>query len=634
MGTPSVWIRISEPQGVVFDRRFEGPVLLGRQKMEKDGSGAEPMFEVGRDDEEGIPRLVFAPHEERNVSRRHLRIEPVEGGRVRVSNTSGRIQVSTFDGRPPIGPGRSDELDLPVSLSIGRRTVRLLAPPEDDPLGGSDVLRSLSLVALPPGCSSGAVGDQLRRLQRREQVEPGSGLGEVGPEVVAHWFQATIAVLQDAACAPDFYRKAAEAMVAFVGLSNGWVLTWDEGLGNWVERVHHAAPDSAGESRPSASLLARVRESRTTSWIAPDCGVEAEASLARMRVSAAVAAPILGRDGVVIGALYGDRGPDSSGTARFSHLEALLVELLAGGVAAGLARQESEAEASRRRVQFEMFFSSDLARALELDPALLDPRIREATVMFGDIRGFSRLSESMGPECACALVYDVMDAVTDRVREHAGVVVDYIGDGFIALWNAPAEQPDHAAMACRAALAIQRALPAIGDRWADRMGRPLRVGIGINTGPVTVGNTGSTRRFKYGPLGHTVNLASRVEGATKSFGVPVLVTGAVRDRIGAEFGLRTLACVRVVGIDRPVELVELHEPDDPEWSLLRDRYEEALSHFEGARFAASCRTLQTMMEHDDGQFDVPGLNLLALAVQHLKSPPAGPFDPTIELTSK
>ncbi|WP_145277628.1 adenylate/guanylate cyclase domain-containing protein [Tautonia plasticadhaerens] len=631
MGTPSVWIRISEPQGVVFDRRFEGPVLLGRQG---DGTGAEPMFGVGRDDEEGIDRLVIAPLEERDVSRRHLLIEPIGGGRVRLSNRSDRVRVSTSDGRPPIGPGQADELELPVTLGVGRRAVRLLASPEDAPPVGPDAHRSLGLAALPPGCSSGAIGDQLRRLRGRERAGPGSGPGEVGPEAVAHWFQATIAVLQDAACAPDFYRKAAEAMVAFVGLSNGWVLTWDDERGEWVERVHHAAPDSTGESRPSASLLARVRESRTTSWIAPDCGVGAEASLARMRVSAAVAAPIQGRDGVVIGVLYGDRGPDPSGTGRFSQLEALLVELLAGGVAAGLARQESEAEASRRRVQFELFFSSDLARALELDPALLDPRIREATVMFGDIRGFSRLSESMGPECVCALVNDVMDAVTDRVREHSGVVVDYIGDGFIALWNAPAEQPDHAAMACRAALAIQRALPAIGARWADQLTRPLRVGIGINTGPVTVGNTGSTRRFKYGPLGHTVNLASRAEGATKSFGVPVLITGAVRDRIGAEFGLRKLARARVVGIDRPVELVELHEPDDPEWSLLRDRYEEALSHFEAARFAASCRILQAMMERDDGQFDVPGLNLLALAVQHLKSPPAEPFDPTIELTSK
>jgi adenylate cyclase len=619
---------------VVFDRRFEGPVLLGRQKKERDGSGGEAMFEVGRDEELGIPRLVFVPHEERNVSRRHLLVEPVEGARVRLSNTSDRVQITSFDGRGPIAPGESAELDLPVSLSIGRRAVRLLPPPSDDPLEGSDALRSLSMVSLPPGCTSGGIGDPLGRIRRREQAEPGSGFGEVGPEEVAHWFQATIAVLQDAACAPDFYRKAAEAMVSYVGLSNGWVLSWDDGLGDWVERVHHAGPGPTGRSRPSASLLGRVRRSRTTTWVSPDCGADAEASLALMSISAAVAAPILGRDGKVIGALYGDRGPDSSGSARFSQLEALLVELLAGGVAAGLARQESEAEAARRRVQFEMFFSSDLARALELDPALLEARTREATVMFGDIRGFSGLAESLGPECICSLVNDVMDAVTDRVREHLGVVVDYIGDGFIALWNAPADQPDHAAMACRAALAIQKDLPGIAARWADQMGRPLQVGIGINTGPVTVGNTGSSSRFKYGPLGHTVNLASRVEGSTKHFGVPVLITGAVRDRIGEEFGLRRLACARVVGIERPVELLELHEFGDPEWSRLRDRYEEALGHFEGARFAASCRTLQAMMEHDEGHYDLPSLNLLALAVGHLKSPPLGPFDPTIALTSK
>ena len=126
------------------------------------------------------------------------------------------------------------------------------------------------------------------------------------------------------------------------------------------------------------------------------------------------------------------------------------------------------------------------------------------------------------------------------------------------MWNAPVAQPDHAARACRAALAMIGELPGLNERWAGRIGAPLALGIGVNTGAALVGNTGSRRRLKYGPLGNTVNLASRVEGATKQLGVPVLITGGTRGRLAAPFATRRLCRVRVVGIDAPVELFELH----------------------------------------------------------------------------
>ena len=103
------------------------------------------------------------------------------------------------------------------------------------------------------------------------------------------------------------------------------------------------------------------------------------------------------------------------------------------------------------------------------------------------------------------------------------------------------------------------------------------LGIGINTGPAQVGNTGSSRKFKYGPLGNTVNLASRVEGATKHLKVPVLITGSTRAELGDAFATRRLCQVRVVGIHGAVELYELHgETASPEWLADRDAYEKAL----------------------------------------------------------
>ena len=141
------------------------------------------------------------------------------------------------------------------------------------------------------------------------------------------------------------------------------------------------------------------------------------------------------------------------------------------------------------------------------------------TVLFADIRGFSAVSGRIPPRLACELIRDIMEHLTAHIMESAGVVVDYVGDGLLAMWNAPAEQPDHAVRACRAALAMRGGLPELNRRWEGRLGKAIGLGIGINSGAALVGNTGSRQKFKYGPLGHTVNLASRVEGATKHLGV-------------------------------------------------------------------------------------------------------------------
>src|SRR5438270_1912683 len=127
----------------------------------------------------------------------------------------------------------------------------------------------------------------------------------------------------------------------------------------------------------------------------------------------------------------------------------------------------------------------------------------------------------------------------------------------MVMWNAPTGQADHAARGCRAALAMLADLPGLDAHWRDRLGGPLRLGIGLNTGRALVGNTGSRIKFKYGALGNTVNLASRVEGATKQLGVPLLITGATRAPVGESFAARRLCRARLTGIADPVDLDEL-----------------------------------------------------------------------------
>jgi adenylate cyclase len=276
----------------------------------------------------------------------------------------------------------------------------------------------------------------------------------------------------------------------------------------------------------------------------------------------------------------------------------------------------------------------DLARELQKNPRLLEGQEREITALFADIRGFSRLAERLGPKDLVALVADVMDRLTARVLEFDGVLVTYLGDGLLAMWNAPADRPDHAALACRAALAMLGDLPALSAGWAGVVGEPLGVGVGINSGKALVGNTGSRYKFHYGPLGHAVNVAGRVQGATKHLRLPALITASTRTLVGDHFATRRVGRVRLFGVHEPVELYELAGPDrGDEWRALREAYEAALGRFEAGEFAAALGTLAPLVTAPAGLLDLPSSQLMTRALECLHRPPAA-FDPVLELTSK
>ena len=182
----------------------------------------------------------------------------------------------------------------------------------------------------------------------------------------------------------------------------------------------------------------------------------------------------------------------------------------------GLAVTPAGVARSRQRVDGEV----DAARALRptcADPALaqLGGERRVLTVMFSDIRGFSGFSETMRPEQLAAFLSEYLTPMTDLVLASDGTLDKYIGDAVMAMWNAPLPVGDHADRACGAALAMQAALGPLNRAWATR-GRPtIQIGIGVNTGPMSVGNMGSEARFDYTVLGDAVNLAARLEPLTK-----------------------------------------------------------------------------------------------------------------------
>lgn len=601
---------VDEDKKTVFVYDYSKRVEIGRQDRGEPGPYNQS-FKVDH------WRLVVAPLTEDTVSRHHLSLEPVSEGRFRVTNGSKAIPIPLSSGES-VKPGESRDLHVPCQMMLGRKMLRVVAT---ENITGQ--LNELPEATLPPGAF-----DNLATRMGAMNLHELKGNDTAG---MIRWLRAAMEVLQAAATSSDFFDKAAQAAAEMVGLDSVsvWLLKEEE----WVVEAQQVAPRLVSVPRAPASrhVLNKVRQRAKTLWDKPEGSSTATTSLDSL--SAVVAAPILNRKGEVIGALYGDRSFLSQANRQrgeITEVQAMLIELLAGGIAAGLERMRHEQAAVAARVQFEQFFTYDLAKQLEKNPDLLKGRESEVTLLFCDIRGFSRVSEKLGPAKTVEWINDVMGVLSDSVLAHQGVLVDYIGDELMAMWGAPTEQPDHATLACRAALDMLEKLPEMVARWQPVLGEEFDLGIGLNTGTARVGNTGTIRKFKYGPLGTTVNLASRVQGATKHFKARLIITGQTKAAIKDEFATRRLGKVRVVNIVEPVELYELVPADHPDWATLQVDHEAALDHFENSRFRQSAGLLAKIQGSCPS--DGPSLILLARVVNAWCE--AEPFDPVWTLGSK
>jgi adenylate cyclase len=182
---------------------------------------------------------------------------------------------------------------------------------------------------------------------------------------------------------------------------------------------------------------------------------------------------------------------------------------------------------------------------------------REVTSFFSDVAGFTSMSESLGAEGLVALLNEFLTAMTDIILDEGGTLDKYEGDAIIAFWNAPLDAADHALRACRAALACQARLAELGPDFEKRFGHRLRMRIGLNTGPAVVGNMGSARRFDYTAMGDTINLAARLEGACKAYGISTLAGEATIAAAGPSILSREIDRLRVVGKSQPVRIFEI-----------------------------------------------------------------------------
>jgi adenylate cyclase len=584
-----------------FESDLPARLELGRQSALPGSrdleSGPFSLRELDRD----CRRLVIGWNSETDVGGKHALLELLADGRVRVTNTAMNRVLVVSDLPDPLPAQSQCVVTPPFFLSLGRRTV-FVSLPSPGPAGPV----SLTGKTLPPGSRS------LAGLQ-----QPFPKLDRARFDQLVNWLQTTAGVLQSAVATDDFLAQAAEALVTVIGLHSGRVL-FRQGV-DWTTEATHLAPGESLLAELSDSVLGQLREERHSVWLRLHQAGPPTVSLRPLQL--VVAAPLLDPAGEVIGALYGEvrRGgpptPDSEDTLR-----TVLVEILANAVSAGLARQRVE----RDRALLRQFFSPDLAERLSRDPSLIENgREAEVTVLFCDIRNFSAASERLGPARTLAWISESLSELSRCVQEEGGVLVDYVGDELMAMWGAPEEQRNHAERAVRAALAMLRVREVLSRRSEEQLGVATRIGIGVNSGPAQVGNTGSSYKFKYGPLGDTVNVASRIQSLTKYVKRPLLVSGETWKSVRGLALSRRLLKTRVVGVQQSRDLYELADRDSGQAEFFAAS-EAALDALEARQFAEAAQRAAALLKERPG--DGPLQLLLARASQALVTDGEG-FDP-------
>jgi adenylate cyclase len=202
---------------------------------------------------------------------------------------------------------------------------------------------------------------------------------------------------------------------------------------------------------------------------------------------------------------------------------------------------------------------------------------REVTVLFTDVADFTAKTERADPSQVMIYTSRYFAALSDEIMLHQGTIDKYIGDAVMAIWNAPADDPDHTANACRAILACLSANDALNKEFRREGWPPYDTRFGLHVGDAVVGNIGSSDRMNYTALGATINLASRLEGLNKNYGTHVLVSAAVRARVGQAFLFRSVDSIRPKGFAEAIEVSELRgelaQADEAEITMCR-RWDE------------------------------------------------------------
>ena len=295
-------------------------------------------------------------------------------------------------------------------------------------------------------------------------------------------------------------------------------------------------------------------------------------------------------------------------------------------------------ERQQIRSAFGFYLSPPLVEQLAKSPEklVLGGEERRMTILFSDVRGFTTISEHYkdDPQGLTHLMNRFLTPLTNAIIERKGTIDKYIGDAIMAFWNAPLDDKEHEANACDAALEMQARAEALNvelKREADSNGgvyMPLRIGIGLNSGPCVVGNMGSDFRFNYSVLGDTVNLASRLESRTKDYRLPLVIGARTAEGAKAKFATMEIDLIQVKGKKQPetvfTVLGRAEIEEDPRCRDLRALNGQMLARYRKQQWGEALELIDRCRKLADG-FDAAGLyDMYAERIEAFRAAPPAP----------
>jgi len=312
--------------------------------------------------------------------------------------------------------------------------------------------------------------------------------------------------------------------------------------------------------------------------------------------------------------------------------------LLISYVAATSYRVVFEEQAARQiRKTFSQYLSPDVISLMEEDPEkYLRPggELHELTIMFSDIRNFTTISEGMSPDDLVRLLNEYFTAMTDILLAQYGTLDKYIGDAIMAFWGSPYYFEEHAYHACLTALQMTERLGELNRDWAKRGSPEIAIGIGINSGPVNVGNIGSEKRLSWTVMGDNVNLTSRLEGVTKLYKVQIIISESTYLQVKDNFVAREMDKVLVEGKEQPATIYELMaraEQVQNHQGLLVG-YSHALESYRARKWEEAVAMLEVIL--GDYPSDGPTQVLMERCRDFMKEPPPEDWDGVYVMKSK
>jgi adenylate cyclase len=296
-----------------------------------------------------------------------------------------------------------------------------------------------------------------------------------------------------------------------------------------------------------------------------------------------------------------------------------------------------EREKRKIRKQFGMFLSPGVIALIEEDPEkYFKPggETKELSILFSDIRDFTTLSEGMLPDDLVRMLNEYFNAMTEVLYKNLGTLDKFIGDAIMAFWGSPYPQEDHAFHACNCALQMKDRLRELNSEWERRGMKNIAIGIGVNSGPVNVGNIGSEKRLSWTVMGDNVNLASRLEGMTKQYRTAILINETTHEQTKQQFVAREVDKIRVKGKTRPVTVYELLAlaAEHNKYEALLVAYNSALESYRAGDWLEAAGRFGNIMSANP--YDGPTQVLLQRCIEFMDDPPASGWDGVYEAKSK